>query len=509
MSDTNSPQHEHEELPEKKANLKVLFIGLAALAVLIAGTFGLRSMKAVKRAKKGMSADEAQVQAQGDRFSKNLSKESDRVKQGEYGKHLQFDAQGNLIGAEVGKSSDLPENRTMGQVEDKAKQQQTAKADEADRLAIEKEVDAPPARRASSLGDSRSPRERESADPQVMEQKQKQAKEKEQVLSRPLLGYSLNPKATSGRLYDGKGEWREVGDKGTTRSGNPNIPDPSVPDSEDPGVRAMRGQLADLQKVAMSQLGASASQGVGAGTSSLASGGGPRSSFASTPGAVADMRTGHGAEDLIFEGKYLDCVLTNRIEASYNDSPVVAMVNRDFLSRDGKHVLFPAGTKLIGVAGKVDNWRQERMFISFHRAIFPGPEQRSAWFPERLMPEGMMPDGSAGVAGKINRHFWKMYGAALLFGAIDGFAAYKAGPVQVSPFGAETLTAQQSAVAAASKQFNKVTDRILASYGNMVPTMALPVGTRMKVYFSIDTKVTAFMPSSELNWVRSQAGVRR
>jgi len=504
MSDAAHPQ-DHEELPVKKANLKVLFIGLGALTVLIAGTFWMRSMKAAKRAKKDMSIEETQVQAQGDKVARNATKESERTKPSEFGKHLQFDSQGNLVGAEVGKSSDVPDNRTMGQVEDKAKEQQALKADENDRLAIEREVDKPTVRRG--LGEPRS-RDRESNDPQVMEQKQRQVKEKEQNLSKPLLGYSLNPRATSGRLYDGKGEWREGGEKGASRGGNPNIPDPSSPESEDPSIRAMRNQLGDLQKVAMGQMSAAAGQGSSTGAGPV-SGGGPRSTFASTPGAVADMRTGHGSEDLIHEGKYLDCVLTNRIEASYNDSPVVAMVNRDFLSRDGKHVLFPAGTKLIGVAGKVDNWRQERMFISFHRAIFPGPEQRSAWFPERTMPEGMMSDGSAGVAGKINRHFWKMYGAALLFGAIDGFAAYQAGPVSISPFGAETLTPQQSAVAAASKQFNKVTDRILASYGNMVPTIALPAGTRMKVYFSTDTKVTAFMPSSELAWVRSQAVVRR
>lgn len=83
----------------------------------------------------------------------------------------------------------------------------------------------------------------------------------------------------------------------------------------------------------------------------------------------------------------------NNVEASFNETPVIGIVNRDFLL-DGKVVLVPHGTQVLGVAGKVENQAQARLFMGFHRAIFPSG--RSAFFPQ---------SASRGHGGR-----WKLWG---------------------------------------------------------------------------------------------------
>jgi hypothetical protein len=70
-----------------------------------------------------------------------------------------------------------------------------------------------------------------------------------------------------------------------------------------------------------------------------------------------------GPEQTVRQGKFLDCVLVNEIRADLMESPAIAMVSRDFVSLDGQYVLIPAGAKLIGSAGHVQNLQQARIYL--------------------------------------------------------------------------------------------------------------------------------------------------
>ena len=137
-------------------------------------------------------------------------------------------------------------------------------------------------------------------------------------------------------------------------------------------------------------------------------------------GGVGDMRISAGPEVVVRQGKFLDCATVNQLRVDLAESPVIAMVTRNFLSPDGNHVLVPAGAKLLGSAGAVQSLQQARVYIQFDRVIFP--DQRSAYFPVRQVGavEG---SGAIGIPGDVDRHFFLQFGAAIMLGVLDGLAA--------------------------------------------------------------------------------------
>jgi type IV secretory pathway VirB10-like protein len=153
-----------------------------------------------------------------------------------------------------------------------------------------------------------------------------------------------------------------------------------------------------------------------------------------------------GKEEIVRQGKFLDCVVVNEVRADLMESPIIAMVSRDFVSLDGQHVLVPAGSKLIGSAGRVQNLQQARVYIRFDRLLFP--DQRSAYFPVRRLP-AVDGAGAVGVAGDVDRHFMLMFGSAVMLGMLDGLAAAVQGAnASATPAARELIMAIEGAVGA-------------------------------------------------------------
>ncbi len=203
------------------------------------------------------------------------------------------------------------------------------------------------------------------------------------------------------------------------------------------------------------------------------------------PGSIGDMRIGgDGPEQVVRQGKFLDCVLVSEVRADLVESPVIGMVSRDFVSLGGQYVLVPAGAKLIGLAGRVQNLQQARVYIRFDRIIFP--DQRSAYFPVRKVAAG---DGvgSVGIEGDVDRHFGLMFGSAVMLGVVDGMAAAVEGANSSA-----TPAARELIEARTSMNMSQVVAGILSRYGNVVPTVTVEAGTKMKVFFAADVRMTPY-----------------
>jgi len=218
-------------------------------------------------------------------------------------------------------------------------------------------------------------------------------------------------------------------------------------------------------------------------------------------GAVGDMRIGGevGPDQIVRQGKFLDCVMVNEVRADLMESPVIGMVSRDFVSLDGEYVLVPAGAKLIGAAGRVQNLQQARVYIRIDRVLFP--DQRSAYFPARRLP-ALDGAGTVGVEGDVDRHFMLMFGSAVMLGMLDGLAAAVEGAGN-----AATPTSRELITARTSMNMSQVVSGILARYGNVVPTITVEPGSKMKVFFAEDVRMTPYMRSRDLSWVKH--GARR
>lgn len=468
-----------ESTEPKKPNYKILFGGAGALVAILAGIFYLRAARnpSVPRNK-----DEAAVAAAGLKERLKAESAAAQVRPTELGQGLKFDAQGNLLGAPAAPGS-LPENKTLDQLGTKGTAPRPA-----DSINANLDMSADETTR-SFRSEYRTQR-----DPAAAEQARVDRKEERDLNAGSMLGYSTvaNPRWPT-RMGDGG-----PSGQGSIRKAS-NVPPPET------GVvapEAGRGHGTPDSASMMAQLlqQAQAAGTLGQGPAPAAQGASQRP-LKSLPGQMADMRTGGGPSYVIREGQFLDVVLVNNVEAGFNETPVVGLVNRDFLSPDGKVVLVPHGTQVLGVAGKVENQVQARLFMGFHRAIFPNG--KSAFFPEHQLPVGMAADGSYGVDGKVNRHFWLQFGGAIVMGLVDGLAAAAAGPTEVNTnSGFAQVTPGQLLVGRTGNALNAVVAEMVRKYSNILPTVSLKAGKRLKLYFTEDCMANAQGASSDLSWVQ-------
>jgi type IV secretory pathway VirB10-like protein len=467
-----------ESTEPKKPNYKILFGGAGALVAILAGILYLR---AARKPNIPRNKDEAAVAAVGLKERLRAEAAAAQVRPTELGQGLKFDAQGNLLGAPSAAGS-LPENKTLDQLGPKG-----AGPRPADSINASLDMSADETTR-SFRSEARASR-----DPAAAEQARVDRKEERDLNSGSMLGYSTvsNPRWPT-KLGEGSPT------QGSIRKAS-NVPPPET------GVvppEAGRGSGTPDSATTMVQLlqQAQAAGALGQGPAPAAPGASQRP-LKSLPGQMADMRTGGGPAFVIREGQFLDVVLVNNVEASFNETPVIGIVNRDFLSPDGKVVLVPHGTQVLGVAGKVENQAQARLFMGFHRALFPNG--KSAFFPEHQLPVGMAADGSYGVDGKVNRHFWLQFGGAIVMGLVDGLAAAAAGPTEVNTnSGFAQVTPGQLLVGRTGNALNSVVAEMVRKYSNILPTVSLKAGKRLKLYFTEDCMVNAQGSSSDLSWVQ-------
>src|SRR5262249_47882289 len=83
-----------------------------------------------------------------------------------------------------------------------------------------------------------------------------------------------------------------------------------------------------------------------------------------------DPRHPEGKEYRLMEGTIIETVLTNPLDGAYS-GPANCMVTTNVYSHDGRHVLIPQGSRVLGEVRKVDSFGQERLAVTFHRLIMP------------------------------------------------------------------------------------------------------------------------------------------
>jgi type IV secretion system protein VirB10 len=109
--------------------------------------------------------------------------------------------------------------------------------------------------------------------------------------------------------------------------------------------------------------------------------------------------------------------------------------------------------------------------------------------------------GAVGIEGDVDRHFMLMFGSAVMLGMLDGLAAAVEGANNSA-----TPTVRELIVARTSMNMSQVVAGILARYGNVVPTITVDPGSKMKVIFAEDVRMSPYMRSRDLSWVKHGGG---
>lgn len=180
-------------------------------------------------------------------------------------------------------------------------------------------------------------------------------------------------------------------------------------------------------------------------------------------GAPATARSDVNPTTTITQGTMIPAVLETAINT---DVPgyVRAVVSQDVRSFDGTRVLVPRSSRLIGQYQSGLQAGQKRAYVIWTRLIRPDGVSVALASPATGF------DGSGGLPGKVDSHFFQRFGSALLLSVIGGLSTIGGG-------GSAAVIASggQSAASAAIQQ-----------NGQIGPTIRVRMGEPIRVFTARD-----------------------
>jgi type IV secretion system protein VirB10 len=180
-------------------------------------------------------------------------------------------------------------------------------------------------------------------------------------------------------------------------------------------------------------------------------------------GAPAQARALANPSTTVTEGTLIPAILETAINT---DVPgyVRAVVSQDVRSFDGKRVLVPRSSRLIGQYQAGVQQGQKRAYVIWTRLIRPDGVSVN------LASPAVGFDGTTGLEGDVNSHFFKRFGSALLLSVVGGLGAIGSGGANVIIAGGA-----QSAAGAAVEQG-----------GQISPTIRVRMGEPIRVFTARD-----------------------
>jgi type IV secretion system protein VirB10 len=180
-----------------------------------------------------------------------------------------------------------------------------------------------------------------------------------------------------------------------------------------------------------------------------------------------------GKTYILFEGTILEAVLINRLDGQFV-GPVECLLSNDVYSHDRQHLLIPAGTKILGETRRVEAFGQTRLAVAFHRLIMPdGYSLNLDQF------KGLNQIGDAGLRDQVNNHYLRIFGTSLAIGALGAVAEAGTG----GTFNASGADLMRQGFAQSMAQSS---EQILDKFLNILPTVTIREGHRVKVFLSGD-----------------------
>jgi type IV secretory pathway VirB10-like protein len=188
----------------------------------------------------------------------------------------------------------------------------------------------------------------------------------------------------------------------------------------------------------------------------------------------------------ILQGKLIDAVMETAINS---DLPglVRAVVSQDLYGESGRTILLPRGTRLVGQYNSTIRKGQARVFLIWNRAIRPDGIEIV------LDSGGTDPLGRAGINGKVNNHFWQIFGTSALLSLIGAGAANAGANVSDE---LNSISAYREELA---NSFQDTSAQVLDRYIDIPPTINVKQGTKIKVLVARDLDFSEVLGRSSLN----------
>ncbi|ANY19523.1 Type IV secretion system protein virB10 [Tsuneonella dongtanensis] len=197
-------------------------------------------------------------------------------------------------------------------------------------------------------------------------------------------------------------------------------------------------------------------------------GGGSANDFASRVGGVGGAPAQASAmvnpQTTVTQGTLIPAVLETAINT---DVPgyVRAVVSQDVRSFDGTRILVPRSSRLIGQYQSGLQGGQKRAYVIWTRLIRPDGASVN------LASPAVGFDGTTGLEGKVNSHFFKRFGSSMLLSVIGGLATGGASVVLGGGTSAASTALQQD--------------------GQIAPTVRVRAGEPIRVFTARDLDFSA------------------
>jgi type IV secretory pathway VirB10-like protein len=192
-------------------------------------------------------------------------------------------------------------------------------------------------------------------------------------------------------------------------------------------------------------------------------------------------------ERIITNDRYIDAVLESSLNSAL-PGRATAVVERDVFGADGRYVLIPAGSKLVGTYASLKRQGDSRLAMIWSRILRPDGAQI-------VIDDGAADEqGRQGLSGDIDSRFFARFGSALIVSTIAAAASAGAalanngteitGVGSTSSFVVQPQAGQAASLAAAqslNQNLGNIVNQILKEQANLAPIITIPQGSRFKI----------------------------
>ncbi len=196
---------------------------------------------------------------------------------------------------------------------------------------------------------------------------------------------------------------------------------------------------------------------------------------------------------VVLQGKAIPAVLARSIDSRYSDVPAIAIVETNIYGEEGRNILIPAGSRLIGTFGGGSEGVEQQNGVA---------KLQIAW--NRLIrPDGVAFDlegansgdaqGRGGVAAYLDEQLWNKYGTSVLSTLATSAVSYMMATnddVTTSSNGSSSDSTGSSNRSQAMNQARKnfidqigeILEQMIEKAKDTPPVIFVPAGTRLTVF---------------------------
>ncbi|PDS61854.1 conjugal transfer protein TrbI [Rhizobium anhuiense] len=189
---------------------------------------------------------------------------------------------------------------------------------------------------------------------------------------------------------------------------------------------------------------------------------------------------------MIPEGTLIPGILETAINSDL-PGQIRAITSQDVYSFDGRRILIPTGTRLIGEYQSEVTRGQKRIFVIWARLI------RDDGVSVRLNSIGTDSLGRSGLTGHVDNKFRERFGSSIMLSIVGGAASYLTGygSQEASNNSDDAARGEEIARETIAQTFSDMANTVLGENLRIPPTISVSQGERIFVYVRQDLDFSA------------------